>query len=129
MTARPVINPRVGRGAIGTVLMAIAFLMLLLTSGTASAQVLYGSITGTVTDKTGAVVPNVSISITNQATGEVRTAKGNGVGEYSVLDVLPGTYTLSIARGGNFGGYSRSKKCRLQHINRRTRSRYRSIAG
>ena len=106
MTGRPVNNPRVGTGAIGTMLMAFAFLMLLLASGTASAQVLYGSITGTVTDKTGAVVPNASISITNQATGEVRSAKGNGVGEYSVLDVLPGTYTLSIAKVGNFAGFT-----------------------
>ncbi|HTW61302.1 MAG TPA: TonB-dependent receptor [Terracidiphilus sp.] len=85
---------------------AVVFLGLLLATGGASAQVLYGSITGTVTDKTGAVIPNVTVTITNQATGEVRTQKTAGDGLYDILDVLPGTYALSIAQGGNFAGYT-----------------------
>ena len=35
-----------------------------------NAQILYGSITGTVSDKTGAVIPGVTVTITNQGTGE-----------------------------------------------------------
>ncbi len=87
--------------------IALASLALaLLANPWARAQVLYGSITGTVADKTGAVIPSVPVTITNQATGEVRTEKANGDGVFSLLDVLPGTYTLSIAQTGNFGGFT-----------------------
>jgi hypothetical protein len=85
--------------------MAVALLTAIVCGTAAHAQVLYGSVTGTVTDKTGAVIPNVAVTITNQQTGEVRAAKANGTGSYTLLDVLPGTYALSIPRGGNFGGY------------------------
>jgi hypothetical protein len=82
----------------------IAFAAMLLAGSSASAQVLYGSITGAVTDRSGAVIPNVVVTIVNQGTGEVRTERTNGDGSYNVLDVLPGTYSLSIAQQGNFGG-------------------------
>ena len=97
---------RVQQCAIRVLVMVIALSAMFLASTAAHAQVLYGSITGTVTDKTGAVIPNVSVTITNQSTGAVRTEKANGVGTYTFLDVLPGTYALSIAQGGNFGGYT-----------------------
>ena len=54
-------NPYMSK-AVGAVVM---FLVLLFAAGGASAQVLYGSITGTVTDKSGAVIPNFAVSITN----------------------------------------------------------------
>lgn len=78
--------------------------LMLLANTQVRAQVLYGSLTGTITDKTGAVVPNVPVTLTNQATGEVRTEKASGVGIYTILDILPGTYTLSIPQTGNFAG-------------------------
>ena len=113
MSGRPKVNHRVNPGAIRTSLMAFALLALFLGSIAAHAQILYGSLTGTVTDKTGAVIPNATVTITNQGTGEVRTAKGNGVGEYSILDVLPGAYTLSIAKGETSPG-SRKRTSRLK---------------
>ena len=97
---------RVQQCAIRVLVMVIALSAMFLASTAAHAQVLYGSITGTVTDKTGAVVPNVSVTITDQSTGAVRTEKASGVGTYTFLDVLPDTYALSIAQGGNFGGYT-----------------------
>jgi hypothetical protein len=97
---------RVQQCAIRVLVMVIALSAMFLASTAAHAQNLYGSITGTVTDKTGAVIPNVPVTITNQATGESRTEKSNGAGAYTILDVLPGTYTLTIARAGNFGGYA-----------------------
>ncbi|MGO8757752.1 MAG: carboxypeptidase-like regulatory domain-containing protein, partial [Terracidiphilus sp.] len=75
-------------------------------SSAANAQVLYGSLTGSVTDKTGAAIPNVPVTITNQSTGAVRTGKANGEGAYTLLDVLPGAYTLSVPRTGNFAGFT-----------------------
>ena len=79
--------------------------VVLLFSLSASAQILYGSLTGTVTDTSGAVVPNVAVMITDQGTGAVRGAQANEVGAYSVLNVLPGVYTLTVAKTGNFAGY------------------------
>ena len=92
--------------AIKGITAAIAFLALLVVGSAANAQVLYGSLTGSVTDKTGAVIPNVPVTLTNTATGAVRTEKANGDGTYTVLDVLPGVYTLSIPQTGNFAGYT-----------------------
>jgi outer membrane receptor protein involved in Fe transport len=89
-----------------TIIAAVLLLGLMLATATASAQVLYGSISGTVTDKSGAVIPSATVTITNQATGEVRTQKSNGDGSYNLLDVLPGTYTLTVAQTGNFAGFT-----------------------
>src|SRR5690348_9672493 len=51
--------------------VALAILLLLGVSS-AVAQSTFGSITGTVTDQSGAVVPNASITVTNQDTGATR---------------------------------------------------------
>ena len=59
MSGRPERNSGLYACAIRITTTAIAFLALLMMSSAAQAQVLYGSITGTVSDKTGAVVPNV----------------------------------------------------------------------
>ena len=84
-------------------------LALFMVSSAAHAQVLYGSLTGTVTDKTGAVIPNVPVTITNQATGAVRTEKANGEGVYNLLDVLPGTYYAFDRRGRETSAASRRR--------------------
>ena len=77
--------------------VALILLAFMLGSESANAQVLYGSITGTVTDQSGAVVPNAIITLTNQETAEKRNATADGSGGYSLLDVLPGTYTIAVA--------------------------------
>ena len=64
------------------------------------AQVLYGTLTGTVTDKTNAVVPSISVTLTNQDTGQVRTVTTNGQGEYQLNDVQPGPYTVTAQPPG-----------------------------
>jgi hypothetical protein len=75
MSGRPEMNRRFNAGAIGTLLMAVALLMTCIVSSTANAQILYGSITGTVSDKTGAVIPGVAVTLTNQGTGAVRSTR------------------------------------------------------
>jgi hypothetical protein len=101
---RPVIGFRMNSCVTRTFAAMIAFAAMLLAGSSASAQVLYGSITGTVTDRSGAVIPNAAVTITNQGTGEVRTEKASAEGIYNFLDVLPGTYTLSVAQQGSFAG-------------------------
>jgi hypothetical protein len=104
MSGRPEINHRVAKGAIKSLLTGIALWVVFLGNTTAIAQVLYGSITGTVTDKTGAVIPGVAVTLTSQGTGAVRGTTADGSGNYLLLDVLPGTYSVSVPAKGNFAG-------------------------
>jgi Carboxypeptidase regulatory-like domain len=66
----------------------------------ASAQVLYGSIVGTLTDETGAVVPNATVTVTNTSTGLSRQATTNDAGSYSIPNLLEGTYDLVVGATG-----------------------------
>ena len=106
MSGRPGFNSLFKPGAIRPLWMAVALLALFLGNGKVTAQVLYGSLTGAVTDKTGAVIPGAAITVTNQETGEIRNTTANGVGTYQLLDMLPGTYTISVPAKGSFAGNS-----------------------
>src|SRR5208283_5421366 len=55
---------------------------------------------GVVTDSTGAVIPRAQVSVTNLETGAVRTSVTNSKGEYSVTQLNPATYTVSITAQG-----------------------------
>ena len=79
-----------------------AFLVLLLIACASSgwAQVLYGTITGNVTDQSGAVVPAASVQIANIGTGVTTPAKTDDHGVFLVTDVLPGTYKITISATG-----------------------------
>ena len=66
----------------------ITTLLLLTCAATAaSAQVLYGSIVGTVTDETGAVVPKAVVSVTNTSTGLARETTADDSGYYKFRSV------------------------------------------
>src|SRR5439155_9241263 len=68
--------------------------------GTAMAQRSAASINGTVKDATGAVVPQATVVLTNTATTVTQTAVTNGTGDYVVLNILPGRYTLKASKEG-----------------------------
>jgi len=59
-----------------------------------------GAIAGTVTDASGAVMPQSEITVTNRETGEIRTAKSGQNGSYSVTFLPPGTYSVDVSRSG-----------------------------
>ncbi len=59
-----------------------------------------GSISGTVRDNTGAVVPAADVTITNTAQGVARKTTTNETGDYLVAGLLAGTYNVSIAAKG-----------------------------
>src|SRR5262245_32124760 len=65
-----------------------------------NAQVLYGSIVGTVEDPTGSVVPGAGITITNAATGASREVKADESGRYTASNLLPGDYTMVVTATG-----------------------------
>ncbi|MGA8043946.1 MAG: TonB-dependent receptor [Terracidiphilus sp.] len=58
------------------------------------------TITGTVTDTTGAVVPNAALTLTNPATGQTRTGLSNEVGAYRFANLAIGSYTLKVTAAG-----------------------------
>jgi outer membrane receptor protein involved in Fe transport len=66
----------------------------------ASAQSVYGSIFGTVTDSTGAAIPNATITVKDEAKGTVVTAVSNGSGDYSVPHLIPDVYDLKVSAKG-----------------------------
>ncbi len=65
-----------------------------------TAQAPTGIITGIVTDETGAVIPNATITITNKATGAARTATANAEGLYSAVSLEPGDYEVRSEANG-----------------------------
>jgi len=68
----------------------------LLTLAPARAQSVYGSIFGTVTDTTGAVIPGATVTVTDEAKGTVVTVVSNGTGDYTVSHLVPDTYDLKV---------------------------------
>ena len=59
-----------------------------------------GSFSGTVSDKTGSVIPNASVRITSQGTAQVREGKTDDTGHYLVPLVPIGTYTIRVESQG-----------------------------
>src|SRR6267378_1325306 len=80
----------------------IFFLMvvLCLLATTSFGQANNATLTGTVADATGAVLPGVSITATNNGTGVVAAVISNEAGAYTFPSLLPGTYTVSAELAG-----------------------------
>ncbi len=64
------------------------------------AQVAGASLSGTVTDTSGAVIPNAKISIKNEATGVTRGVASDAAGFYTAPNLLPGTYGVTVTAQG-----------------------------
>lgn len=80
--------------------ISIFFLLVvspLLLSRTIYAQVETGSIVGTITDASGAVVPGATVTATNTGTGIERTVQTGNVGQFNLLGLPPGTYKVKIS--------------------------------
>ncbi len=75
-------------------------LVCLLCSSVAFGQRDLGTITGTVTDPQGAVVPNAKVTIVETATGIASNTRTNESGLYTLPALKPGTYTLTVEASG-----------------------------
>ena len=64
------------------------------------AQVSGANLSGTITDSSSALIPGASVSIKNEATGVVRSAKSNAAGLYSAPNLLPGNYQVQVTAKG-----------------------------
>jgi hypothetical protein len=82
-------------------LAVCALAVLLLASPFVSAQgIITGGITGTVTDQTGAAIPNAMVKVISDATGTVFQATSNGEGDFNIADVPIGVYTVTVTASG-----------------------------
>ncbi len=72
-------------------------LCFLFTATRSSAQALYGSMTGAVTDPAGAVVPGAQVTVLDTEKGTTQTTTTNTAGIYLVPTVLPGVYKVTIS--------------------------------
>jgi len=73
---------------------------ILLLSALAAAQTFRGTILGTVTDPSGAVVGGATVKVKNQGTGLERTTTTSADGSYSVPELPIGTYSVSVSQSG-----------------------------
>ena len=64
------------------------------------AQTTYGSITGSVVDPSGSVVPDAQVTLTNVGTKETRTQQSLADGLYQFVNLIPGTYRLDVEKQG-----------------------------
>ena len=77
----------------------LAALVTILTAPLSQAQI-SGTISGTVTDQTGALVSNAKVTLINEASQSRRESVSNSTGYFSFTAVLPSTYTLSVEMQG-----------------------------
>jgi outer membrane receptor protein involved in Fe transport len=77
-----------------------AGLFALIIPSTVQAQAVYGSIYGSVTDNTGAAIPNATVTVTDEAKGTVVTVQSNDSGAYSVEHLIPDTYDIRVSLAG-----------------------------
>jgi len=80
--------------------LLIATLTLALISGVTFAQTTSGDLVGTVRDPSGAVIPNATITVTNEATGVAVSLKSGDSGEFRASNLLPGKYDLAVSSSG-----------------------------
>ena len=83
-------------------LLACVFLFVVATcvGTTAVAQSVRGAISGSVTDPSGALIPNATVTATNQGTGGKTVTHTTGAGVYHFPDLPIGTYTVTATAAG-----------------------------
>src|ERR1700727_2497827 len=84
---------------LGRITAAFIFVVLFVVTASLHAQTT-GTIFGTVTDPSGAVVPKAKITLKNQSSGDARETVSNGEGAFSFGLVVPGAYDLMIEAQG-----------------------------
>ena len=77
-----------------------AVLALFLAAAFTFAQTTSGDLVGTVKDASGAMIPNASVTVMNEATGVATSMKSGAAGEFRASNLLPGQYDLSVTSAG-----------------------------
>src|ERR1700677_2108404 len=77
-----------------------AVFLFLLSGGSVCGQVVTGTLTGTVTDSTGATIPNAKVAITELSTNSERTTASSTDGRYDIPYLAPGEYRVEVSAAG-----------------------------
>src|SRR5438552_9745964 len=80
--------------------LAVFVVLAVVGAPLASAQAVFGSIFGTVTDPSGAAVPGVKVTVTSATKGTSTEATTNTDGNYSVTHLIPDTYNIRAEAAG-----------------------------
>lgn len=102
-TAKPTECPNVKTSCLAAMspIAVLLTLLLLLSIAPVFAQTISsGTIVGTVTDQSGAVVPDATVSLIDKATSTTVKANTNSSGHYVFANVTPGTYDIKITKQG-----------------------------
>jgi Carboxypeptidase regulatory-like domain/TonB dependent receptor-like, beta-barrel/TonB-dependent Receptor Plug Domain len=93
---------RMGKGnsTRAATILAVALLSSLLFGASAYAQVVGATLSGTVSDPSGAAIPRAQISIRNTDTGVTTSITADSSGLYSAPNLLPGTYNVTVTAPG-----------------------------
>src|SRR5438094_7568925 len=81
-------------------LLFLASTALCFYDATLSAQFVRGTILGTVSDESGAVIPGAEIVLKNAGTNETKTATTDEAGSYTFPALLPAAYSIQVTRTG-----------------------------
>jgi hypothetical protein len=73
---------------------------VLIVTGVIFAQGNLGGLTGTVSDSSGAIIPGVSVKVTNIATGVITNTLSSGSGAFVIQGLPPGNYRLEVEKSG-----------------------------
>jgi carboxypeptidase family protein/TonB-dependent receptor-like protein len=85
---------------VGVALVLLLVAMICWSSTPAQAQAVYGSIIGTVTDSSGAAVPNATVTVTDVRKGTKDSVTTNESGNYSVTHLIPDVYEVRVEAAG-----------------------------
>jgi hypothetical protein len=77
-----------------------AFFVLVAVAMPLRAQVLYGTLTGTVEDSSGAIVVGAAVKAINEAIGQSRETTTNTAGTFTLTNLVPGVYTVEVTLPG-----------------------------
>jgi hypothetical protein len=86
--------------ALALILVAFAGFVAQFTAPVAHAQADLGSISGVITDASGAVVPKASITVVNVATGATHAVETNSRGEFNITQLVPSDYSVTVKAPG-----------------------------
>ena len=99
-------------------LAAVAMLCVLATPRFAFAQVDRATLTGTVKDSAGAVIPGATITVTNVATNVAVTQQSTASGTYLVVNLIPGQYRVDV----ELAGFKKSSETVVLEVGQRARA-------
>ncbi|HYL15057.1 MAG TPA: carboxypeptidase-like regulatory domain-containing protein, partial [Terriglobales bacterium] len=81
-----------------TLILSLSLILFAMPS--AQGQSAYGAIAGSVTDPSGAAIPDAQVTLTNLGTMEKRTQSTGNDGLYTFVNLIPGNYRIDVEKQG-----------------------------